>query len=72
MIKNGKNVSVWRGALSPPTHQHLWVVDDSTIKIYREGMWVNLYDEATTEISGLMSYTDKQILDQLNEDLHWN
>lgn len=35
-------------------------------------MWVDLYDEATTEISGLMSYTDKQILDQLNEDLHWN
>ena len=67
-----KNVSVWRGSLTPPTHSHLWVVDDSTIKIYREGMWVNMFDEATPSKSGLMSATDKQILDELSENLHWN
>lgn len=67
-----KNVSVWRGSLPPPTHFHIWIVDDSTIKIYREGRWVNMFDEATEVTSGLMSYTDKQILNLLNENLHWN
>ena len=67
-----KNISVWRGSLAPPTHTHLWVVDDSTIKIYRNGMWVDLYGEATPTKSGLMSASDKQILDELNENLHWN
>lgn len=67
-----KNVSVWRGILSPPTHTHLWIVNDNTIKIYREGRWVNLYDESTEVQSGLMSMTDKQILNTLNKNLHWN
>ena len=67
-----KNISVWRGSLAPPTHFHLWVVNDSTIKIYRNGNWVDLYDEATPVRSGLMSASDKQILDDLNENLHWN
>ena len=67
-----KNVSVWRGSLSPPTHTHIWIVNDSTAKIYRNGMWVDMYGEADIEHSGLMSASDKQILNDLNENLHWN
>ena len=67
-----KNVSVWRGSLAPPTHTHIWIVNDSTSKIYRNGMWVDMFDEATEVQSGLMSATDKQILNMLNENLHWN
>ena len=67
-----KNISVWRGALTPPTHSHLWIKDDKTIKIYREGRWVSMFDEASEEHSGLMSMSDKIILNMLNENLHWN
>lgn len=31
-----------------------------------------MFDEATELQSGLMSKTDKQILNLLNENLHWN
>lgn len=67
-----KNISVWRGILSPPTHTHIWIKDDSNIYIYKERQWQPLFDDATSEHSGFMSKTDKQILDVLNENLHWN
>lgn len=67
-----KNISVWRGIVAPPTHSHLWIKNDSTILIYRDGSWVNMFDEASEEQSGLMSKTDKQILNILNDNLHWN
>lgn len=67
-----KNVSVWRGVTSPPTHTHIWIKDDSNIYIYREREWQPLFNNADTQQSGFMSKTDKQILDTLNENLHWN
>lgn len=67
-----KNVSVWRGVISPPTHTHVWIKDDSNIYIYKERQWMPLFDNATQEHDGFMSKTDKQILDVLNENLHWN
>ena len=67
-----KNISVWRGVIAPPTHTHLWIKDDTNIYIYRERQWTPLYDEASSECTGFMSKTDKQILDELNENLHWN
>lgn len=67
-----KNVSVWRGITSPPTHTHIWIKDDSNVYIYREREWQPLFNDATSEQSGFMSKTDKQILDTLNENLHWN
>lgn len=68
-----KNVSVWRGALTPPTHTHIWIKDDSNIYIYKERAWQPLITEVATKTrDGLMSKTDKQILDMLNENLHWN
>ena len=67
-----KNVSVWRGILAPPTHAHVWIKDDISFLIYKDNKWQPLIQEATHEMSGLMSKTDKQILDLLNENLHWN
>lgn len=67
-----KNISVWRGVVSPPTHTHIWIKDDSNIYIYREREWQPIFKDATSEQSGFMSKTDKQILDTLNENLHWN
>ena len=67
-----KNISVWRGVISPPTHTHIWIKDDDSILIYRERSWQPLIQDATEQKSGLMSKSDKQILDLLNENLHWN
>lgn len=67
-----KNVSVWRGVLSPPTHAHIWIKNDRLAYWYQDRQWIPLIDEVTAEKSGLMSKTDKQILDLLNENLHWN
>lgn len=67
-----KNISVWRGALAPPTYSHIWIKDDTNVLIYKYGAWRPLIEDTTEEQSGLMSKTDKQILNMLNENLHWN
>lgn len=67
-----KNISVWRGALAPPTHSHIWIKDNNQILEYKERQWVPLIENATNEKDGLMSKSDKQILDMLNKNLHWN
>lgn len=67
-----KNISVWRGILAPPTYSHVWIRSDNEILIYKNNKWQSLFDDATTESSGLMSKDDKQILMMLNENLHWN
>ncbi len=67
-----KNVSVWRGVLAPPTHYHIWIKDDGLPYWFQNDVWEKMIPEATEEFSGLMSKTDKQILDLLNENLHWN
>lgn len=67
-----KNVSVWRGALTPPTHSHIWVKDDSNIYVFKYNDWRPLIEDSSTQVSGLMSKEDKQILNMLNENLHWN
>lgn len=67
-----KNVSVWRGILFPPTHSHIWVKDDESLFIYRNNQWESLIQDASLDYSGLMSKSDKQILNILNKNLHWN
>lgn len=67
-----KNISVWRGTLSPPTYNHIWLKPDGNLYWYKDEIWKKLISEATQSSSGLMSKTDKQILDILNENLHWN
>lgn len=67
-----KNISVWRGVLSPPTQNHIWIKDDSSIYIYKNSKWQQMLNEATQGLSGLMSKEDKQILDTLKLNLRWN
>lgn len=70
MSFDNKNISIWRGNLPPPTRAHLWLKDDG--KLYRfDKTWISFFDDATTEHSGLMTKTDKQILVFLNNNLHW-
>lgn len=66
-----KNISVWRGILSPPTHSHIWIKDDESVPYeYKDRQWVPMLASSTQ--SGLMSKSDKEILDLLNENMHWN
>lgn len=67
-----KNISVWRGVLSPPTHHHLWLKDNGELYHYKERQWIPLYETASPEKDGFLSKTDKQIINMLNENLHWN
>lgn len=66
-----KNISVWRGILTPPTFTHVWIKDDKNALIYTDGQWIPIIQEATESLSGLMSKDDKQILNMLNKNLHW-
>lgn len=66
-----KNVSVWRGVLTPPTNTHIWIKDDNSILVNRNGQWVSVVGNATEQQSGYMSKTDKQILNMLNINMHW-
>ena len=65
-----KNVSVWRGSTSPPTHHHIWVVDEKTMKLYKEGNWVNMLDNTDIE-TNLKAYTDQQIINLIQDKLTW-
>lgn len=68
-----KNISVWRGILYPPTHSHIWIKDDTgVIYHYKNREWVPLIQLANLESDGLMSKSDKYILNLLNENLRWN
>lgn len=68
----GKNISVWRGVLAPPTYHHIWLKDDGILYEYRNS-WKPINGIlASEDQDGLMSKTDKQILDILNKNLHWN
>lgn len=44
-----KNISVWRGALAPPTYSHIWIKNDTDVLIYKYGAWRPLIEDATEE-----------------------
>ncbi len=63
-----KNISVWRGNLTPPTQYHLWLKEDKLYH-YNGEEWVeNQIDQATSKNDGLMSKEDKNRLDNLVYD----
>ena len=63
-----KNISVWRGNLTPPTQYHLWLKENKLYH-YNGEEWVeNQIDQATSKNDGLMSKEDKNRLDNLVYD----
>lgn len=69
-----KNISVWRGILSPPTQNHIWIKDENSLLKFdkEQNKWINLLNVVTYDSDGLMSKEDKYILDVLNENSKWN
>ena len=50
MIINNKQVNIWRGLDAPPTIYHIWIYNDSEMRIYTGEKWETfINDQATLE-----------------------
>ena len=48
MIINDKQVNLWRGTSVPPTIYHIWIYNDTQMKVYDGNEWVVFIDDAAT------------------------
>lgn len=48
MIINDKQVNLWRGTSVPPTIYHIWIYNDTQMKVYDGTQWVVFIDDAAT------------------------
>ena len=48
MIINDKQVNLWRGTSVPPTIYHIWIYNDTQMKVYDGNEWVVFSDDAAT------------------------
>ena len=48
MIINNKQVNLWRGTSEPPTIYHIWIYNDTQMKVYDGNEWVVFIDDAAT------------------------
>ena len=44
MIINNKQINIWRGQDIPPTLYHLWLYNESELKIYNGVEWITVID----------------------------
>ena len=70
MIINNKQVNLWRGTSVPPTIYHIWIYNDTQMKVYDGTQWVVFIDDAATieKINQLIERVDalEQDLSDLN------
>ena len=61
MIINNKQVNLWRGTSVPPTIYHIWIYNDTQMKVYDGTQWVVFIDDAATieKINQLIERVDK-------------
>lgn len=48
-----KNISIWRGDQAPPTKYHIWVKEDNSINIYRNGVWEKIVEGIKSSIRSI-------------------
>lgn len=70
MIINNKQVNLWRGTSEPPTIYHIWIYNDTQMKVYDGTQWVVFIDDAATieKINQLIERVDA--LEQNISDLN--
>ena len=44
MIINNKQINIWRGSDVPPTLYHIWLFNESELKIYNGVEWITIID----------------------------
>ena len=66
MIINDKQVNLWRGTSVPPTIYHIWIYNDTQMKVYDGTQWVVFIDDAAT-IEKINQLIER--VDNLEQDL---
>ena len=66
MIINNKQVNLWRGTSEPPTIYHIWIYNDTQMKVYDGTQWVVFIDDAAT-IEKINQLIER--VDNLEQDL---
>lgn len=66
MIINNKQVNLWRGTSVPPTIYHIWIYNDTQMKVYDGTQWVVFIDDAAT-IEKINQLIER--VDDLEQDL---
>ena len=65
MIINNKQINIWRGQDIPPTLYHLWLYNESELKIYNGVEWITVIDSINIA-ERLIELSDK--IDNLRDD----
>ena len=47
MIINNRQVNIWRGSGVPPTIYHIWLYNDTQLKIYNGEEWITILNDTT-------------------------
>ena len=70
MIINNKQVNLWRGTSEPPTIYHIWIYNDTQMKVYDGEKWTVFIDDTATieKINQLIERVDN--LEQDVSDLN--
>lgn len=55
---NNKQVNIWRGSSDPPTIYHIWIYNDSEMKIYKDGQWETFLNDQET-LNRIIEILDK-------------
>ena len=65
MIINNKQINIWRGQDIPPTLYHIWLFNESELKIYNGVEWITIIDSINIA-ERLIELSDK--IDNLRDD----
>ena len=65
MIINNKPINIWRGSDVPPTLYHIWLFNESELKIYNGVEWITIIDSINIA-ERLIELSDK--IDNLRDD----
>ena len=65
MIINNKQINIWRGSDAPPTLYHIWLFNESELKIYNGVEWITIIDSINIA-ERLIELSDK--IDNLRDD----
>ena len=66
MIINNKQINIWRGQDTPPTLYHLWLYNESELKIYNGVEWITVIDSINIA-ERLIELSNK--IDNLRDDI---
>lgn len=66
-----KQINIWRGNNTPPTPHHLWIYNESLLKMFINGEWITIIDsiEVTTRLNEISEKVDELYDSTVNNKL---